>query len=120
MKVDHPKLHCYLLQSLALHHGGWIARVLDDADTIEDLGPDFGGDLSGREVDYLIREEWAAMLDDIFWRQTKSDLNLDAAGRQQLETCVTTRTAVAALTRKHYCCRDWKHDDGTPHKIDYN
>ena len=65
LKIDYPNLPSHLLQALARRHGGWTARVLDDANTIKDLGPDFGEGLTGREVDYLTRKEWAKMPDDI-------------------------------------------------------
>ena len=96
LKFDYPKLPRHLLQALARRHGGWTTRVLDRAHTTEDLGPDFGGGLTGREVDYLMREEWAKTPEDILWRRTKSGLHIDAAGRQRLEKYMATRTAVTA------------------------
>ena len=92
LKVAYPKIPDYLLQSLVCRHGGYAARVLDNARKIEDLGPDFGGGLTGREVDYLMTEEWAETPDDILWRRTKAGLHMDAAGRQRLEEYMTTRT----------------------------
>ena len=92
MKVTYPKIPNYLLQGLARRHGGYTLRVLDNARTIEDLGPDFGGGLTGREVDYLMTKEWAETPDDILWRRTKAGLHMDAAGRQKLEEYMATRT----------------------------
>ena len=92
LKVAYPKIPDYLLQALVCRHGGCAARVLDNAREIEDLGPDFGGGLTGREVDYLMTEEWAETPDDILWRRTKAGLYMDAAGRQRLEEYMTTRT----------------------------
>ncbi len=92
LKVTYPKIPNYLLQGLARRHGGYTLRVLDNARTIEDLGPDFGGGLTGREVDYLMTKEWAETPDDILWRRTKAGLHMDAAGRQKLEEYMATRT----------------------------
>ena len=60
--------------------------LLGDAKTMADLGRDFGGGLTEREVDYVVRNEWATTADDVLWRRTKCGLWLD--GRQ--------RAAVAA------------------------
>ncbi|UFH50241.1 glycerol-3-phosphate dehydrogenase [Pseudomonas sp. KNUC1026] len=48
--------------------------LVEGAASIEDLGQDFGGGLSAREVDYLCREEWAVDAEDILWRRTKVGL----------------------------------------------
>ena len=46
-----------------------------------DLGVDFGADLTAREVDYLVREEWARTADDVLWRRTKCGLPMTQAQR---------------------------------------
>src|SRR5690606_23026325 len=43
---------------------------------ISDMGPLFGHDLYGFEVDYLIAHEWAQNTEDILWRRTKLGLFL--------------------------------------------
>jgi glycerol-3-phosphate dehydrogenase len=42
-----------------------------------DMGEDFGGGLTAREVDWLVRHEWARTVDDIIWRRTKLGLVLN-------------------------------------------
>ncbi len=37
----------------------------------------FGGGLTAREVEYLVRREWALEADDVLWRRTKAGLHLD-------------------------------------------
>ena len=51
----------------------------------EDMGPHFGGDLYGFEVDYLIANEWARTADDVLRRRTHLGLVLkpDEASRLQ-------------------------------------
>ncbi len=41
-----------------------------------DMGEDFGGGLTAREVDWLVEYEWAHSVDDIIWRRTKLGLVL--------------------------------------------
>lgn len=47
---------------------------LGDAKSIHDLGYRFAGTLYEREVEYLIRHEWAMTSEDILWRRTKQGL----------------------------------------------
>jgi glycerol-3-phosphate dehydrogenase len=42
-----------------------------------DMGEDFGGGLTAREVDWLVDHEWAQTVDDVIWRRTKLGLVLD-------------------------------------------
>ena len=44
-----------------------------------DMGEDFGGGLTAREVDWLVTHEWARTADDIIWRRTKLGLDLSEA-----------------------------------------
>lgn len=67
-------------------YGTRIARVLGDARNTAALGPLFGGILSGAEVRYLMREEWAVDPADVLWRRSKLGLHLspqDAAALAQ-------------------------------------
>jgi glycerol-3-phosphate dehydrogenase len=65
---------------------GTRARVwLEGARTREDLGEDFGGGMTRREVDYLVREEWARTADDIYWLHSKTGLDATPADRERLE-----------------------------------
>ena len=42
-----------------------------------DMGEDFGGGLTAREVDWLVTHEWARSVDDVIWRRTKLGLVLN-------------------------------------------
>lgn len=72
------------LERLARRHGAATAAVLGDATTTADLGEHFGGGLYAREVDYLMRHEWARAADDVLWRRTKCGLWASAAQRERL------------------------------------
>jgi len=45
----------------------------------------FGADLSEREVDWLVRTEWASTAEDILWRRSKLGLRLTPAQVTALE-----------------------------------
>jgi len=57
-------------------YGALVLEVLGAANTREDLGRDFGADLTKAEVRYLVRREWAVSAADILWRRTKVGLRL--------------------------------------------
>jgi glycerol-3-phosphate dehydrogenase len=59
-------------------YGTRLDRVIGGARAWHDLGPRFGPDLSGSEVRYLMRHEWAETADDILWRRSKLGLRLSA------------------------------------------
>jgi glycerol-3-phosphate dehydrogenase len=65
-----------VVQGIARRHGSLATAILDDATSAADLGDDFGNGLTGVEIDYLIREEWARTVDDVLWRRTKCGLGM--------------------------------------------
>jgi glycerol-3-phosphate dehydrogenase len=73
-----------LLRDIADRHGSRTNDVLDDARRVEDLGEDFGANLTEREVRYLQHDEWARTADDILWRRTKCGLSMTARERERV------------------------------------
>ncbi len=71
-------------QRLVGAYGSRLANVLGDAAIRADLGPAFGPELTGAEVRYLMRTEWARFPDDILWRRSKLGLTMPAADREAL------------------------------------
>ncbi len=59
---------------LARAYGTRAPALLGDAKSPADLGMTFGADLTEREVDWLVRTEWARTADDILWRRSKLGL----------------------------------------------
>lgn len=55
-------------------YGTLTKNVLGEAKSFADLGESFGADLSVKEVNYLIENEWTITLEDILWRRTKLGL----------------------------------------------
>ncbi len=66
-------------------YGTLAAAVLGDARSLADLGANFGADLTEREVDWLVRQEWARTAEDVLWRRSKLGLRFDAAEVTALE-----------------------------------
>ncbi len=72
----YPQIPSSFLGRLAHTYGTLAAKVLGQAETENDLGRHFGAGLYQREVDYLIRAEWARTAEDILWRRTKLGLRM--------------------------------------------
>jgi glycerol-3-phosphate dehydrogenase len=66
-------------------YGRRIERILKDAQSLDELGPRFCGDLTGAEVRYLVENEWAQSADDVLWRRSKLGLKATPAQRSALE-----------------------------------
>lgn len=89
----YPFLDRALVSRLCRAYGSRVAAVLDGVTRREDLGRDFGGSLSEREVDYLVAQEWAETADDILWRRTKLGLRLSQNQRTALDQNLAARRA---------------------------
>lgn len=74
LAAERPFLPQETVRRLARAYGTRADRLLGDARALADLGPSFDGDLSTREVDYLVRHEWARIPDDVLWRRSKLGL----------------------------------------------
>jgi glycerol-3-phosphate dehydrogenase len=74
-----------LLRRLARAYGTRARSILADAVTLDDLGPTLAGDLTAREVDYLVGSEWARTAEDILFRRTKLGLHVDRSATGPLE-----------------------------------
>lgn len=70
---------------LARSYGSLARDLLTAAHRPEDLGQDFGAGLTAREVDWLVREEWARSAEDILWRRSKLGLRIAPPARDALE-----------------------------------
>ena len=60
---------------------------------MDDLGDVFGADLTRREVDYLVDNEWARTADDILWRRTKLGLRIGLNDKARLEAYLASRSS---------------------------
>ena len=50
--------------------------IMKGALDVEDMGQDFGGTLSQREIEYLMKYEWAECAEDVVWRRSKLGIRL--------------------------------------------
>ena len=76
LTLRYPMMPLDLLDRLVRTYGTRTGGILKVAKRIEDLGEHFGAGLTAREVDYLIRHEWARTGEDVLWRRTKRGLHL--------------------------------------------
>lgn len=74
---------------LVAAYGTRVELVLGGAKRLADLGPCFGPDLTGAEIRYLMRHEWAQTADDVLWRRTKLGLQLGPDGHAAVERFMT-------------------------------
>jgi glycerol-3-phosphate dehydrogenase len=96
MQRRYSGLPAELVRGVARRHGSLASAVLGEAKTMSDLGESFGNGLTEREVDYMVRIEWAQTADDVLWRRSKCGLALPAAARERVASCVAQAMTVAA------------------------
>jgi len=67
-------------QRRLVHAYGTLSMdMLGDARSADGMGRSFGFDLTEREIEWLVRTEWARTAADILWRRSKLGLRLDRA-----------------------------------------
>jgi len=74
-----------LLKRYLETYGTRTELVLKHCTSTDHLGMHFGHQLYQKEVDYLIKEEWATNSDDILWRRTKLGLQFNTDEIKVLE-----------------------------------
>jgi glycerol-3-phosphate dehydrogenase len=86
--TDFQKRHPFLAPENARRlyraYGTRAGRLMEGVSSQADMGETFG-ELSEREVDYLMREEWALTAADILWRRSKLGLRIASGERLKLE-----------------------------------
>jgi len=90
---DNPLTEPALIRRLARTYGSCALEIL----AVMDPGIHFGADLYQREVEYLVRTEWAMTAEDILWRRTKLGLRLSAEQVGHLDQWLVDNRA--SLTR---------------------
>lgn len=82
---DYPFLTESWAHRLATTYGTRAAAVLGGAQSREDLGEEFGADLTAAELAYLRDEEFARTGEDVLWRRTKLGLRLTKEQQQAVD-----------------------------------
>jgi glycerol-3-phosphate dehydrogenase len=77
-----------LIARLARLYGTRVANILGAAQNLAQLGRHYGANLTQREVEYLVRTEWARSAADILWRRTRLGLRLPDSAVNDLQNAV--------------------------------
>jgi glycerol-3-phosphate dehydrogenase len=95
VRAAYPWAPATLVARLVRAYGTRATRVLGRGASLDQLGPVFGADLTGAEVDYLMAAEWARRAEDVLWRRSKLGLRFGASEVAALESYMA-RARVAA------------------------
>jgi glycerol-3-phosphate dehydrogenase len=76
-------------------YGRRVERVLGDAQSMDDLGPRFTGDLTGSEVRYMVEHEWAQTAEDVLWRRSKLGLSSTSEERTAISRFIASLSGEA-------------------------
>jgi glycerol-3-phosphate dehydrogenase len=90
-----PWLPAPLRARLLRAYGSETAALLGDATSLADLGRDYGAGLTQREIDWLVREEWARTADDVLWRRSRLGLHMTPAQREAVAVAIGQSPACA-------------------------
>ena len=74
MTGRYPWLSETLARRYGATYGTRVWDLLGDAADAAGLGADLGAGLHERELEFLIRTEWAETAEDVLWRRTKLGL----------------------------------------------
>ena len=91
-----PFLDATVAGRLVATYGTMARGILSGAATVSDLGVNFGDGLYEREVEHLVRNEWAVSADDILWRRTKLGLRMSEAQRGRLSDWLAARVPASS------------------------
>ncbi|KEJ88951.1 glycerol-3-phosphate dehydrogenase [Sulfitobacter donghicola] len=81
------------LSRLIKGYGTEVAKVLECAQSADDLGQHFGADLTEQEVAWLMEKEFAQTADDIVWRRSKLGLRMTEQEIEALDVWMKSRQA---------------------------
>ncbi|WP_120500485.1 glycerol-3-phosphate dehydrogenase [Roseovarius sp. EL26] len=88
LRADYRFLDDVWAHRLIRHYGTEAWEVLGDATDISDLGQNFGGTITEREVRWSISHEWTQSAEDFLWRRTRLGLCLDKTEIDALTTAI--------------------------------
>ena len=72
---------------MARAYGTMLPDLIGDGD----MGEDFGGGLTSREVDWMVDHEWARTADDVLMRRSKLGLHLNEAAKSRVAAYLEER-----------------------------
>lgn len=89
LKAAYPFLTDRWAKRLVRAYGVEATELLGSARQASDLGQDFGGTLTQREVEWLMDREYARTADDVLWRRSKLGLRLSKEEAGALDDWMT-------------------------------
>ncbi|HEV7267637.1 MAG TPA: glycerol-3-phosphate dehydrogenase [Falsiroseomonas sp.] len=84
MARRHPWLPPSTLHRLVRAYGSDVDALLDGASGPNALGEEYGAGFTERELDWLVRHEWARTAEDVLWRRSKLGLHMPREGQERL------------------------------------
>jgi glycerol-3-phosphate dehydrogenase len=93
LRAGKPFLNEALARRLARSYGSLCLEFLGDAQSLADLGQNFGAGLFRAEVDYLVEREWALTAEDILWRRTKLGLRCPPSAATEIDAYLALRAS---------------------------
>ena len=84
MARRHPWLPPATLRRLVRAYGSDLDALLDGASGPNAMGEAYGAGFTERELDWLVRREWARTAEDVLWRRSKLGLHMPPEGQARL------------------------------------
>lgn len=78
---------------LMRNYGSRAYEIIGEATSLQGMGTVLGGDLTTREVDYLIQREWARTAEDVLWRRSKLGLHLNEEEKRKVADYIEQKVA---------------------------
>ena len=91
LKITFPFLNDRWAKRLIKAYGTDAAKMLGDAKSADNLGQNFGANLTAKEVDWLIENEWVRTAEDAVWRRSKLGLRMSAEEIAALDIYITSK-----------------------------
>ncbi|MBE1283976.1 MAG: glycerol-3-phosphate dehydrogenase [Rhodobacteraceae bacterium] len=91
LQQDYPFLTPYWARRLIRAYGTEARTLLDDAQTITDMGHEFGATITARELDWVVDHEWVRSAEDFLWRRTKLGLRVTAEQAEPISDYIRQR-----------------------------
>jgi glycerol-3-phosphate dehydrogenase len=98
LRREHGWLPESLARRYARTYGSHSALILADANSLAELGEDFGHGLYEAELRYLVEKEWVVELDDAIWRRTKLGMWLDQAQQARVKAWLAEHAKAKTLS----------------------
>jgi glycerol-3-phosphate dehydrogenase len=84
MASRHPWIEAATLRRMVRAYGSDLDAMLDGASGPNAMGESYGAGFTERELDWVVRHEWARTAADVLWRRSKLGLHMPAEGQERL------------------------------------